>query len=68
MNDHLEKPDYTQYVKPTKIDYKRDGKCTATCREETENCQRYKLSVVFESCMFLSMPTGKCMRPDEVRK
>ena len=49
-------------------DYKKDGICTASCLEETENCQRYKLSVVFGGCQFLSIPTGKCMRPDEVRK
>lgn len=51
-----------------KIDYRKQSLCTATCREETESCQGYKLSIVFGGCMFLSNPTGKCMRPPEVRK
>lgn len=51
-----------------KEDYKKDGMCAASCREETKNCQIYKFSVVFGGCMFRSIPTGKCMRPDEARK
>lgn len=46
-----------------KEDYKKDGKCTATCLEETESCQGYKLSIVFGGCMYLSNVSGKCMKP-----
>lgn len=68
MNDCLEKPDYTTNVKPSKIDYKEKSLCTASCLEETENCQGYKLSIVFGGCMYLSNVSGKCMRPPEVKK
>ena len=64
MNDHLEKPDHTLYVKPK--DCKRDGLCTA--KEEIARCKGYKPSIVFGGCQYHSNVTGKCMRPDEVRK
>lgn len=51
-----------------KPDFKKEGKCSAQCLEETESCAGYKLSIVFGGCMYLSNVTGKCMRPPEVKK
>ena len=51
-----------------KPDFKKNEMCMAACREETENCAEYKLSIVFGGCMYLSNVSGKCMRPPEMKK
>ena len=41
MSEHLEKPDYTQYVKPEKLFMRSRGQCICKSSRERRECLHY---------------------------